>query len=365
MKKRWWGLGLALVVIGCSGVKAGDSDIAATAEDAGGLQFDIATDTGTPDVEADIPPTPDVAADTGAPDISTADAEADVPATPDVPKADGGCTEAGCACTANSNCDSGFCIETGAGKQCAKTCSGTCPEGFGCTAVTGNGGDVVNLCLPAHPRICEPCMADSDCNNVLGGADSRCMPYKDKSGSLLGAYCGGSCDSDHPCPNGYECKEGTSVGGVKSAQCVRADLVCACDGRAVKMELTTTCSNANNLGTCTGTRKCGPTGLSSCTAATAQAEACNQQDDNCNGITDEPSTGMCDDGNPCDYDNCIAGECQHPPKTGPCDDGSKCSSADECVNGECTGKAAKCDDGNPCTDDSCALPGGCTHTTHC
>ena len=277
MGKQCWSLGLALALVACgnaanTGGKTTD-DVSAAKDDLGGFGnlADAAAgiDTGT----QDLTPTPDVAADTGAADISIADAEADVPPAPDVPKADGGCTEAGCACTANSNCDSGFCIETGAGKQCAKTCSGTCPEGFGCTAVTGNGGDVVNLCLPAHPRICEPCMADSDCNNVLGGADSRCMPYKDKSGSLLGAYCGGSCDSDHPCPNGYECKEGTSVGGVKSAQCVRADLVCACDGRAVKMELTTTCSNANGLGTCTGTRKCGATGLSSCTAATAQAEA--------------------------------------------------------------------------------------------
>ena len=49
----------------------------------------------------------------------------------------------------------------------------SCPQGFKCSPVSGSGGDIVTVCVPAFPRLCEPCNVDSDCNNVLGGADNR------------------------------------------------------------------------------------------------------------------------------------------------------------------------------------------------
>ncbi len=309
-------------------------------------------DLGSLDTVAEVAPVVDV--------VTEPDVAADIASPADLVKVDAGCTEAACPCTENASCDSGFCIETAGGQQCAKSCTAACAEGFKCSQVTGSGGDIINLCVPTHPRLCEPCGADSDCNNVLGGADSRCVPYKDATGSTVGQFCGNSCGEKNSCGSGYSCKEATSLGGVKGNQCIKDDLVCPCDGRAIKMQLATLCSNANSAGTCGGKRACGENGLSACDAPSAVAEQCNLKDDDCDGQTDEPSTGMCVDGKFCTYDNCIAGACQHPPQTGPCDDGSACSSGDKCSDGDCVGVAVVCDDKIVCTADVCDPLKGCT-----
>ncbi len=280
----------------------------------------------------------------------------------DIAKVDAGCTDSGCSCTDNSQCDSGFCLEVDGAKQCAALCGSGCVPGFHCSQLASSGGDIVNVCTPSFPRLCEPCQADSDCNNVLGGADSRCVSYKDNSGSLLGNFCSTPCVSSADCAAGYGCQATTSLGGIKSNQCVKQDLVCPCDKRAENLGLVTSCTNANAVGACNGKRVCSASGLSTCDALSAQPEACNLIDDDCDGLTDEPSPGLCDDNLACTYDNCIAGECQHPPKTGACDDGSACSSGDECNNGKCVGTAVVCDDKNPCKADSCDPSKGCLNT---
>ncbi len=344
----------ASVLVGCSTANnGGGQDGAATAQDsevAGQLG-----DSNVLDVADDVPAVDVQAADeVAATDLGPADSGADLSVT------DAGCTGAGCSCKENTQCDSGFCVEVDAAKQCAKLCAEGCDAGMHCAQVASAGGDIVNVCVPQYPRICEPCQADSDCNNVLGGSDNRCMPYKDASGAILGAFCGAACDSDSACPADYGCKTGASLGGVSSGQCVKKDLVCACDTRATKLQLLTACSSVNAAGTCGGKRSCGDSGLGACSAGQAQAETCNLLDDDCDGQTDEPGPGLCDDNLPCTYDNCVAGDCQHPPKTGACDDGSVCSSGDECNNGKCQGSAVVCDDKNPCTIDSCDPIKGCT-----
>lgn len=280
---------------------------------------------------------------------------------PDIPKNTGGCSEPGCACDKSQQCDSGFCIETAAGQQCGKLCVDSCPDGFRCVAATGSG-DLQNVCVPSHPRICEPCGADSDCSNVQGGQDSRCIAYKGKSGALIGYFCGNKCSSDGDCSDGFACSDSTSLGGVDSKQCVRSDLSCNCDARAIASKLTTTCSSANGIGTCIGKRSCSNSGLSACDAPAAVSETCNQLDDNCNGKIDEPGGAMCDDGQPCTLDVCMSAECQHLLKPGLCDDGSVCTSGDVCNNGICEGKQTVCDDGNPCTLDGCDAKLGCVAT---
>ncbi len=272
---------------------------------------------------------------------------------------DAGCAEPGCNCTENKQCHSGYCIEAAAGTVCAKLCVDACPVEFKCAQVSGSGGDVIGICVPSHPRLCEPCAADSECNNVLGGAESRCVGYKDSSGSLLGSFCGNKCATGADCGAGYSCKDTVSAGGITSSQCVKTDLVCTCDARATKLSLSTVCTQASLAGTCGGKRACGAAGLSACDAPSATTEACNLKDDDCDSLTDEASAGLCSDGEACTYDNCISAECQHPPKLGTCDDSDACSSGDECTNGKCLGKAVLCDDGNPCTLDGCDKAKGC------
>jgi hypothetical protein len=151
----------------------------------------------------------------------------------------------------------------------------------------------------------------------------------------------------------------TSVDGKLGKQCRKVDLQCDCDGRAIKLGLKTTCSSANAVGKCGGSRACGVGGLSACSAPAAVSETCNELDDDCDGKTDEADPGVCDDGSACTYDNCVNGNCQHPPATGDCDDASACSTGDTCVNGKCVGDKVTCDDGNPCTADSCDPKVGC------
>ena len=307
------------------------------------------------DSAAEIPTPLDISAE-----IASETATAEASATQDA-----GCSEPGCACSLNGECSSSQCIEVGAGKQCAALCVTGCAVGFKCTQVAGSSGDVFNICAPANPRLCEPCGADSDCNNVLGGADNRCVPYTDASTSLVGNFCSVACSAAAPCAQGYACQEKLSVGGIKSNQCVKLDQVCTCDARAVQLGLATACNNVASAGTCAGKRACTATGLTLCDAASAKSEQCNLKDDDCDGQTDEPSAGMCDDVNACSYDNCVGGaECQHPPKSGTCDDGSACTATDGCSDGKCVGKDIACDDKNPCTTDGCAIATGCTTTAN-
>lgn len=173
------------------------------------------------------------------------EAAADLSGGVDAHKADAGCSEAGCPCSENLQCDSGYCIESPTGQQCAKICTDNCADGFKCAQITGTTGDISNLCVPAHPRLCEPCAADSDCNNVLGGANSRCLVYKDLAGATVGNFCGNKCSVNSDCATGYSCKDVTSVGGQKGGQCIKDDMLCNCDVRATQLQSSTSCSVVN------------------------------------------------------------------------------------------------------------------------
>ncbi len=353
--------GLLVLAAACSATT--ETGSTATGDAASGLDLlfgELAVDSATTDSTL---PLPDSTAQTSdGSDAWLGDGPQGTDATGDGPGADATCGETGCACSANGQCDSGYCIETPGGQQCTSLCSGSCSEGFKCGQISGSGADIISLCVPLHPRLCEPCAADSDCSNVLGGAESRCIPYQDAKGAVLGAFCGNACADSADCPSGYSCSESTSVGGATGKQCTKTDLACACDGRAIKLQLSTACSVANGAGSCGGKRTCSSSGLTVCDAASAASETCNLKDDDCDGQTDEPGGLMCDDGAQCTYDNCVAGACQHPPMTGACDDASACSTGDKCSDGACVGVAVVCDDKNPCTQDACNPSLGCTST---
>jgi cysteine-rich repeat protein len=280
----------------------------------------------------------------------------------DAPSADtpiSACSSAGCSCTNNSDCDIGLCIEVGGKSVCAAPCVSNCPEGFKCLQTSSSAGDVISLCAPAFGRLCEPCQADSDCSGVLGGEANRCVSYAEPGGAWAGNFCAAPCGDKDACPAGYGCKETAHLSGGKGKLCIKEDLQCSCDERAIKLGLSTKCSNLNAIGSCTGKRNCGASGLTACDAPSAITETCNDKDDNCDGKTDEAAVTVCQDNEQCTYDNCIGGACQHSPKAGPCDDGNACSKADLCSDGQCKGAAVNCDDANPCTLDGCDPIKGC------
>ena len=317
-------------------------------------------------------------------------------------------------CDNNDECDSGLCIDSPNGKVCTKVCEESCPSGFDCKQKKVSGGDVVYLCVPRDLYLCHPCSSNSDCNDA-SDSGNVCVAFGD--GGMAGNFCGVKCNIAKPdCPAGYNCQ--AAPGG---HQCLPADLVCTCNQKAIDLALETTCISAKaidgiNTAMCYGVRKCGPGGLSECSAPLpevekcddldndcngkvddfngdtkvecagesnqfgacpgvviacldgkpkcnapmAQPEQCNGLDDNCDGQTDE---GLCDDGIPCTQDTCKGDTCHHQQVNGlPCDDGIVCTQTDKCLQGTCVGgNELDCDDNDSCTADTCDPFSGCKH----
>ena len=261
-------------------------------------------------------------------------------------------------CSANSECQSGWCVEHLGDGVCTQICQEECPEGWSCQQVAATGPDVVFICVSDFANLCKPCANDNDCD-AIGSADS-CLPYGPD-----GSYCGGSCDDPagedpQECPWGFSCKDTVTVEGVSKWQCVADAGGCPCTKKSVALGLHTPCTVSNEWGECEGLRICEEEGLSACDASKPSAEDCNGVDDNCNGVVDEAT---CDDGNECTQDSCDADVgCQHEAlDVGECKDDNPCTVADHCVAGECVGSAVSCDDSNGCTDDTCT-ESGCVHT---
>ncbi len=328
------------------------------------------------------------------------DTAADVPISkPDAPPAPG---TFGAPCQANGDCASGYCVPGPAGKLCTQGCVDVCPEGFACTALTGTA-DVTYVCVARWLHLCDPCEADAACADLASGGGARCLSYGDD-----GSFCGTPCQQEADCPKGFACVAEGGTGG----QCRNVSGLCTCSAAAVGAKLATSCHHSSAFGTCDGVRGCSEAGLSACTAPIPKAEACNDQDDDCDGATDEDiapapcvnSNGhgvcagqtacekgkvaclgavpaketcngqdddcdgaidesACDDGNSCTEDACniSLGGCLFAQVTKPCNDGDVCTTDDTCKAGKCLGDPVSCDDGDACTLDSCGAATGCTH----
>ncbi len=231
----------------------GDAGVSAeTTFDSGGNQDGTTgPDEGTPD--------------SGTPDGGTPDTQVD----PDIPVVEGAF---GWPCQTNGDCDSGWCVESGDGYVCTKTCDLNCPNGWDCKSVN-SGSDLVFLCQPRFQKLCVPCTEDLQCN---GG---RCLQIDGES------QCTFSCDIEQAdaCPGGFTCETDSDAGG---DFCKPNSGSCTCTEDTAGAQRG--CELTNGIGTCTGFETCDPTaGWTGCTAFEPADEDCDGADNDCDGLIDE------------------------------------------------------------------------------
>ncbi|MCB9595304.1 MAG: hypothetical protein H6719_21475 [Sandaracinaceae bacterium] len=150
------------------------------------------------------------------------------------------------------------CVDSDEGPTCVLA---SCPVAF------HRAGD--GACVPDVPVLCLPCEADEDCALRIEGA--RCL----ETGSGQ-SRCGQPCDVMAPCPEGFACTDG---------QCAPGSGWCGCDASTEGAELACLLEVAADGHACVGVRRCGAEGPGECEPALG--EACNGQDDDCDGSTDE------------------------------------------------------------------------------
>ena len=190
--------------------------------------------------------------------------------------------EPGAPCTAGTDCDSGYCVQTAAGKVCTRTCVECCPLGFACAQL--NSTDTVFLCLATQQALCRPCKTDHECGEL--SPDAICVGYGEQ-----GRFCGGACDTDPDCPDGYACELRDGEKGA-AKQCVSKSGMCACSPAATQVGAETNCAMTSSAGTCLGIRKCTADGLTACNAQQPSPELCDGLDNDCNGKTDDGFSGL-------------------------------------------------------------------------
>ena len=178
-------------------------------------------------------------------------------------------------CETADDCPSGWCIHTEEwGNVCTTTCVDSCPDpGWICVQV--QEFPVTSICIPAADLLCEACDDADDCL----GPPLECVEVAADDAS----FCVLPCGPTNPCPTGFEC-EAPSPGA--PSVCLPPTGSCLCAGDQVGEKLP--CTRENEHGVCAGEMSCGAEGgWTPCSAPEPAPEACDGQDNDCDGEIDE------------------------------------------------------------------------------
>ena len=292
-------------------------DTTADAEDSQGPGSEIVHEVGFPDTG--ILPT-----DVGAAEVPMVD-----PGTEAGPSIG----EKGWPCVHGSLCAIGICAETPEGQFCTESCETDkdCDPGLACGPVSPTA--VISVCLHLASRLCQPCLDSAGCQ-VYTMLDATGMDCVDLAGQ---SHCLMPCDAGGMCPDGFDC---TAAGDGRAPEyCLPSAGSCACSPLGIQLQLTGSCSTANEWGICEGLFHCMEDGQSDCDADTPGYDWCNGEDDDCDGQTDEDFSA-----GPCTLENTF-GSCSGVKQ---CEEGTQSCTAQEPGPEECNGVD---DDCNGATDE--------------
>jgi hypothetical protein len=191
----------------------------------------------------------------------------------------------GSPCDSDSDCSDGLCVDDGNARVCSMACLEECPGGWSCGGSAMPRRDQFStFCLPPFVPYCRPCQDDYDCMRFEGDTLSACRPMGGK-----GSFCSVRCEEQPDCPAGSGCD---------GQWCVLLSGDCDCSGAASNVGYQTDCLMSNAHGSCPGLRVCQEDGLTLCLGDAAQPEVCDGEDNDCDGETDEDlQTSTCTQAN--------------------------------------------------------------------